>query len=56
VKLTHPGSNSIFDIGIAFTPNYSLGGRRCPYQQRDALDDRLRESQDQADSVFWSCL
>jgi hypothetical protein len=26
VKLTHPDSNTIFDIGIAFTTNYSLGG------------------------------
>jgi hypothetical protein len=26
VKLTHPDSNTIFDMGIAFTTNYSLGG------------------------------
>jgi hypothetical protein len=52
VKLTHPGSNPRFDMGVAFTANYSFSGRRRPPRQRDALDDRLRESQDQAGSVF----
>jgi hypothetical protein len=30
VKLTHPGSNSRFDMSIVFTTNYSFSGRRCP--------------------------
>jgi hypothetical protein len=55
VKLTHPGSNPRFDMGIAFTTNYSFSGRRRPRRQRDALDDRLCESQDQTGSVFRMC-
>jgi hypothetical protein len=31
--------------------NYFFSGRRRPHRQRDTLTDRLRESQDQADSV-----
>jgi hypothetical protein len=49
VELTHPGSNPRFDMCDAFTANYSFGERRRPYQQRDALSDRLHNSQDQAD-------
>jgi hypothetical protein len=55
VELTHPGSNLRFDIGVAFMANYSFSGKRRPRQQRDTLDDRLRESQDQAGSVFRRC-
>jgi hypothetical protein len=52
VELTHPGSNPRFDMGVAFITNYSFSGRRRPRRQRDTLGDRLRESQDQADSVI----
>jgi hypothetical protein len=55
VELTHPGSNPRFDMGVTFTANYSFSGRRRPRRQRDALDDQLRESQDQASSVFRKC-
>jgi hypothetical protein len=55
MKLTHPGSNPRFDMGIVFMTNYSFSGRQHPHQQRGALVDRLRESQDQADSVFRMC-
>jgi hypothetical protein len=55
VELTHSGSNPKFDMGVAFTANYSFSGRRRPRRQRDALGDRLRESQDQTNSVFWRC-
>jgi hypothetical protein len=44
VKLTHPDSNPRFDMGVAFTTNYSFGGMRRLHRQRDALGDRLRES------------
>jgi hypothetical protein len=54
VKLTHPDLNPIFDMSVAFTANYSFSRQR-PRRQRDALDDRLRESQDQAGSVFRRC-
>jgi hypothetical protein len=30
VKLTHPGSNPKFDMGVAFTANYFFSGRRRP--------------------------
>jgi hypothetical protein len=52
VELTHPGSNPRFDMGVAFTANYSFSGRRRPHRQQGALGDRLRESQDQAGSIF----
>jgi hypothetical protein len=39
-------------MSVVFTVNYSFSGRRHPHQQRDALDDRFHESQDQAGSVF----
>jgi hypothetical protein len=52
VELTHTGLNFIFDMCVAFTANYSFGGRRRPCQQRCALGDRLRESHDQVGSVF----
>jgi hypothetical protein len=55
VELTHPDLNTRFDIGVAFMTNYFFSGRRCSHRQQDALDDRLRESQDQTDSVFWRC-
>jgi hypothetical protein len=56
VKLIHHNSNSRFDIGVAFTANYSFSRRRGPNRQRDALSNRLRESQNQVGSVFrrWS--
>jgi hypothetical protein len=47
VELTHLDSNPKFDIGVAFTTNYSFSGSRRLRRQRGALDDRLRESQDQ---------
>jgi hypothetical protein len=52
VKLIHPVLNSRFDMSIIFIANYSFSGRRRLYRQRDALGDRLRESQDQPGSVF----
>jgi hypothetical protein len=55
VKLTHPCSNVRFDMCVVFTANYSFSGRRRPRRQRCALDDRLCESQNQADSVFRIC-
>jgi hypothetical protein len=44
VELIHSDLNSIFDMSIVFMTNYSFSERRCPRQQRDALDDRLCES------------
>jgi hypothetical protein len=55
VELTHLGSNPRFDMGVVFIANYSFSGRRRPRRQRGALGDRLRESQDQAGSVFQMC-
>jgi hypothetical protein len=55
VELTHSGSNPRFDMGVIFMANYSFSGRRRPHRQRDALGDRIRESQDQAGSVFQMC-
>jgi hypothetical protein len=55
VKLTHPGSNPRFDIYVIFMTNYSFSERRHPHRQQCTLDDRIRESQDQADSVFQRC-
>jgi hypothetical protein len=52
VKLIHTGSNFRFDMSVVFTSNYFFSGRRRLRQQRDALGDRLHESQDQASSVF----
>jgi hypothetical protein len=56
VELTHLDLNIRFDISVAFTANYSFIRRRRPRRQRGTLDDRLRESQDQAGSVFRMCL
>jgi hypothetical protein len=55
VELTHTCLNLRFDMSVAFTANYSFSGRRRPHRQRDALGDRLNESQDQTDSVFQMC-
>jgi hypothetical protein len=55
LKLTHPGLNPKFDMSVIFTANYSFSRRRRPRRQRVALDDGLRESQDQADLVFRMC-
>jgi hypothetical protein len=55
VELTHPGLNPRFDMCDAFTANYSFGESRRPRRQRDALSDRLHESEDQAGSVFQMC-
>jgi hypothetical protein len=52
VKLTHPGSNTRFDMDVAFTTNYSFSDKRRLRRQRNTLGDRLRKSQDQADLVF----
>jgi hypothetical protein len=52
VKLIHTNLNPKFDMGVVFMTNYFFSGRRRLHQQRDDLDDRLRESQDQADLVF----
>jgi hypothetical protein len=52
IELTHPDSNLKFSMNIAFTTNYFFSERRRLRQQRDALGDRLRESQDQVGSVF----
>jgi hypothetical protein len=32
VELTHPGSNHRFDMGVAFTANYSFSERQRPRQ------------------------
>jgi hypothetical protein len=56
VKLTHSGLNYRFNIVVTFTINYSFSGRQHLHQQRDVFDDRLRESQDQIDSVFQNYL
>jgi hypothetical protein len=37
---------------VVFTVNYFFSGRRRPCRQRNALGDRLRESEDQVGSVF----
>jgi hypothetical protein len=42
-------------MSITFTVNYSFSGRRCPCRQQGAFDDRPRESQYQAGSVFQRC-
>jgi hypothetical protein len=55
VELIHLNSNPRFNMCVVFTANYSFSGRRHLHQQRYALGDRLRESQDQADSVFQMC-
>jgi hypothetical protein len=55
VKLIHPGLNFRFDICVVFMINYSFSGRRRSRRRRDALGDRLRESQDQADLAFQMC-
>jgi hypothetical protein len=55
VELTHSCSNPIFDMCVVFTTNYSFSGRRRPRRERDVIGDRLRESPDQADSVFQMC-
>jgi hypothetical protein len=52
VELIHLGSNLRFDMRVAFTTNYSFSERRRPRRQRDALGDRLYESQNQAGSIF----
>jgi hypothetical protein len=52
VELTHTGSNPRFDIDIVFMANYFFSERRRPRRQRDALGDRLHESQDQATQSF----
>jgi hypothetical protein len=43
VKLTHPGLNPRFNMGVTFTANYSFSGKRHPRRQRDTLGDRLCE-------------
>jgi hypothetical protein len=52
VELIHLNSNLRFDMVVVFMANYSFSGRRYPHRQQCALDDRFRESQDQANSVF----
>jgi hypothetical protein len=52
VELNHSDLNSRFDMNVAFMTSYSFSGRRRPCRQRIALGDRLRESQNQAVSVF----
>jgi hypothetical protein len=37
VKLTHPDSNPISDISVAFTTNYSFSGRRHPVDSETLL-------------------
>jgi hypothetical protein len=39
-------------MSVVFTANYFFSVRRCFRQQRDTIDDRFRESQDQSNSVF----
>jgi hypothetical protein len=52
VKLIHLGLNHRFNMSVVFTANYSFSGRRRLRRQRDALSNRLHESQDQASSLF----
>jgi hypothetical protein len=56
VKLTHSVLNLRFNMCVTFMINYSFSVRRRLRRQRDTLSDRLRESQDQVDSVFQMCL
>jgi hypothetical protein len=44
VEITHPDSNSRFNMRVVFMTNYSFSGRQRLHQQRDALGDRLHES------------
>jgi hypothetical protein len=37
VELTHPGSNPRFDMGVAFTANYSFSWRRRPIDNEALL-------------------
>jgi hypothetical protein len=55
VELTHPVLNTTFDICVVFMANYSFSESRRIRRQRVALDDRVREFQDQTDSVFQMC-
>jgi hypothetical protein len=55
VELINPDSNTRFDMCVVFMANYFFSGRRRLCRQRDALGDRLRESEDQTDSIFWRC-
>jgi hypothetical protein len=42
-------------MGVAFTANYFFCESRRSHRQQGALGDRLRESKDQADSIFQMC-
>jgi hypothetical protein len=55
VKLIHSCLNFRFNMSFIFTANYFFSGMRCLYRQWGALDDRLRESQDEVNSVFQRC-
>jgi hypothetical protein len=46
VELTHSCFNPRFNMSVAFIINYSFSEWRCPRRQRDALGDRVCESQD----------
>jgi hypothetical protein len=52
VELIYSDLNLKFDMSIVFMTNYFFYSSRHSRQQRDALGDRLRESQDQVGSVF----
>jgi hypothetical protein len=45
MQLTHSYLNPKFDMSVTFIANYFFIGRRHSRQRRDALNDRLRESQ-----------
>jgi hypothetical protein len=55
VELIHLGSNTRFDMSVAFMTNYSFSERRRPCRQWYTLGDRLHESQDQVVIVFQRC-
>jgi hypothetical protein len=44
VKITHPDSNTRFNMDVPFTINYFFSGRRRLRRLRYALGDKLCES------------
>jgi hypothetical protein len=56
IELTHPDSNSRFDMCVVFTDNYYFSRRRRPRRQRCTIGDRLHESQDQSQLILLNVL
>jgi hypothetical protein len=55
VKPIHPDSNLRFDVGVVYLWLIILLVIADVPVDSEVLFVRLRESQDQADSVFWMC-